>query len=266
MPFDTGLAIDTDGQAWGWGADKDGELCVGSTTRLTLPVELPFSDVTLVTGAGGHALYDADNTLQACGYNGTGALGDGSHTSTTTPTTVIDLPSQRLVALLSSYQGSGALLAGGSYYDWGLNSEGQLGNGGTSDSPRPVRVPLEAAVSQVSQGGSTRTNGQTIAILSDGSVWAWGAGGAGQLGDGGRENAPSPIQLTAPDGVTWTSVVSGGASSYALDSGGDIWAWGENGAGQLGTGDTSDESTPVEVTGTRGFGQVSSTAANAAAY
>jgi alpha-tubulin suppressor-like RCC1 family protein len=130
------------------------------------------------------------------------------------------------------------------------------------NSAEPVQVPLPAAVTEVSQGGSAKTNGQTVALLSDGSVWSWGNGESGQLGDGGLGNASSPVQVAVPPGVTFTQVNSGGASSYALDSKGHLWAWGDNNIGQLGTDGKTTELAPVSVGIT--LTQVSSTAENAA--
>jgi alpha-tubulin suppressor-like RCC1 family protein len=140
------------------------------------------------------------------------------------------------VSLVSSWQGSGALLANGSYYDWGFNKEGQMGDGTTLDSLVPVRVPLPGTVVQVWQGGSNADNGQTLAMLANGSVWAWGAGGLGQLGDGTAQDSPVPVRVDLPAGVRFSQVCSGGDTSYALTSQGVLWSWGGNLFGQLGNG------------------------------
>ena len=64
-----------------------------------------------------------------------GELGNGSTASSPTPTPVIGLPrTARVTALTSSWEGSGALLATGAYYDWGYNPAGQLGYGTTASS------------------------------------------------------------------------------------------------------------------------------------
>ena len=129
----------------------------------------------------------------------------------------------------------------------------------------PVRVALPAAVRQVSQGGSGAGNGQTVAILADGTVWAWGDGTKGQLGDGSTASSDVPVRVRTPTGVTFTKVNSGGYSCYALDTAGRLWAWGGNQNGQLGTGSgTRIETTPVDM-GIR-LTQVSSTASNVAGF
>ncbi len=199
-----------------------------------------------------------------CGDGADGVLGNGSTARSSTPTAVVGLPSTAPVtALTSSWEGSGALLANGAYYDWGYNAAGQLGNGTTASSDVPVEVTLPAAVHQVFQGGSGATNGQTVAILADGSVWAWGDNKKGQLGNGGRTNSLVPVRVDVPAGVTFVAVNSGGYSCYAIDSSGRLWAWGGNDNGQLGTGAGGRiEKTPVDV-GLH-LTQVSSTASNVA--
>ena len=127
----------------------------------------------------------------------------------------------------------------------------------------PARVKLPAPVRQVSQGGSGPTNGQTIVILSDGSVWTWGNNQHGQLGDGGTADSRVPVRVNVPAAVTFVTVNSGGYASYAIDSSGTLWAWGGDQNGQLGTGSgTRIETNPVNV-GIR-LTQVSSTASNVA--
>jgi alpha-tubulin suppressor-like RCC1 family protein len=259
MPDDTALAIDSQGNVWGWGYDHHSELCLSSSSRLLTPVKLPLTHVTLASGAGAHALFYSGGRVYACGLNSDGELGDGTTADSPTPTAVVRLPKGAVRALVSSWQGSGALMADGSYYDWGYNAAGQLGDGRTNNSTTPVLVPLPAAVTQVSQGGSDGENGQSLALLSDGSAWSWGSGRWGQLGDGSQEDASSPVRVAVPSGVTFSQVSSGGASSYAIDGTGHLWAWGQNNAGQLGIGVATGAVRPIPVGIV--LSQISSTAA-----
>jgi alpha-tubulin suppressor-like RCC1 family protein len=263
MPFDAGLAIDSAGRAWAWGLNGAGDLCLPSLVY-TRPHQVPLSGVTLATGARTHALFDSNGTVYACGSGDAGELGDGSTASAATPTPVTGLPTGvKITALDSSWEGSGALLATGAYYDWGYNAAGQLGNGGTTDSAVPVEVILPGRVTQAFQGGSGPTNGQTITILSNGSVWAWGDNDRGQLGTGTQTNAATPVAVHVPDGVTFVTVASGGYASYAIDATGRLWAWGDNRNGQLGLGaGHRTERLPVD-TGIH-LTQVSSTAQDVA--
>ncbi len=263
MPFDAGLAIDSNGHAWGWGLNGNDDLCLSSLIE-TRPQQLPLSDVTLVTGARTHALFDSNGRLYACGSGDAGELGNGSTTSTSIPTPVLGLPSEtKVTALTSSWEGSGALLANGKYYDWGYNAAGQLGIGTTANSATPARVNLPGPIVQVSQGGSGPNNGQTVALLKNGSVWTWGNNDRGQLGVGTRTNSVIPVQVHVPRRVTFVQVNSGGYASYGIDTTGRLWAWGDDSNGQLGTGlQHGDETLPVDVH--IHLTQVSSTAQNVA--
>jgi alpha-tubulin suppressor-like RCC1 family protein len=263
MPFDAGLAIDSSGHAWGWGLNGADDLCLTSLIH-NRPRQLPLSDVTLATGARTHALFDSNDTVYACGSGDSGELGNGSTSSANTPTRVVGLPSGvKVTALTSSWEGSGALLANGDYYNWGYNAAGQLGDSSTVNSAVPVRVGLPGSVKQAFQGGSGPKNGQTIAILRDGGVWAWGSNDRGQLGIGTRTDSGVPVRVHVPRNVTFVKVNSGGYASYAIDSVGRLWSWGDNGRGQLGTGsDTQLATLPVDV-GIE-LTQVSSTAQNVA--
>jgi alpha-tubulin suppressor-like RCC1 family protein len=265
MPFDGALAIDSRGHAWGWGLNADGDLCLSGLTEHR-PGQIALSDVTLATGARTHSLFDSEGKVYACGSGEDGVLGNGSTAaSSSKPVAVVGLPATaKVTALTSSWEGSGALLGDGTYYDWGFNSAGQLGDGSTANSGSPVEVKLPGAVHVVSQGGSGATNGQTIAILSNGSVWAWGNNKKGQLGDGSRTSSDVPTRVDVPAGVTFLSVDSGGYSCYAIDRSGGLWAWGGNENGQLGTGsDALIETKPVDVE--IRLTQISSTASNVAA-
>jgi alpha-tubulin suppressor-like RCC1 family protein len=264
MPFDGALAIDAQGHAWGWGLNADGDLCLSGLTELR-PIELVLRGVTLATGARTHSLLDSGGKVYACGSGAYGVLGIGSTTNSSVPVPVVGLPGTLSVtALTSSWEGSGALLSNGSYYNWGYNAAGQLGNGSTANSDVPVQVPLSETVRQVFQGGSGPKNGQSVAILTNGAVWAWGDNDRGQLGNGTRTSSEVPLHVDVPNGVNFVTVNSGGFASYAIDRSGRLWAWGDNKSGQLGTGSgMAMTTTPVNV-GIRAA-QVSSTAQNVSA-
>jgi alpha-tubulin suppressor-like RCC1 family protein len=249
MPFDTGLAVDTKGHVWGWGDNQGGELCLGNHNKHLTPVRLPFSHVTAVAGAFDHALYDASGQVWACGLNSLGELGDGNTKPSSVPVKVKGLgPAAHVVFLAAAFANSGALLADGKYWDWGTNGEGQLGIG-TQNKPSdvPVAVSLPARVRQVSQGGSAPGNGQTLALLTNGRLYAWGADRNGQLGDGKTATQSSPKLITPPSGVTYRTLATSGGTSYGISTTGAVYAWGGGGEGQIGNGTTKGSLTPVKV-------------------
>jgi alpha-tubulin suppressor-like RCC1 family protein len=248
MPYNTALAVDTKGRAWGWGHNRGGELCLGTTRAYDVPVRLPLTHVTALAGASNHAIYDADSTVWACGQNVEGDLGDGTGQSSTTPVIVGGLDGSSVVTLVAAFANSGALLSDGKYFDWGYNGGGQLGDGHLRrSSDVPVRVPLPGPVTQVAQGGSIWNNGQTLVMLSDGSLWAWGSDRASQLGDRSRGVRPSPVRFRPPAGVTYSRLATGSATSYAVSTTGNVYAWGVSFVGQVGDGLTTIARTPVMV-------------------
>src|SRR2546422_8652574 len=97
---------------------------------------------------------------------------------------------------------------------------------------------LQAAVAatptpQVSAGDS-----HTVALKSDGTLWAWGFNTNGQLGDGTTTSRPSPVQTGTE--ASWMAVSAGGNHTVALKSDGTLWAWGYNRSGEVGDGTTSE--------------------------
>jgi alpha-tubulin suppressor-like RCC1 family protein len=240
MPFDTGLAVDTHGNVWGWGEDATYQLCSATTDILT-PVELSIKNVSVLAGAGGHATYDSNGSLYSCGVNQDGDLGNGSTGSLNAVTPVaVQLPAGTVVTrVYASYENGAALTSTGAYYDWGANYDGQVGNGSTASAGTPVQVSLPGRVIKATQGGSAQGNGQTIVMLGKlHTLWAWGTDTAGQLGDGGSTNQLSPIQIHSPAGVSYEKLACSGWDCYAISTKGTVYAWGQNAWGQIGNGTT----------------------------
>lgn len=239
MPFDGGMAIDTTGHVWAWGNDMNNEFCLPDPALLDTPVKVPLSHVTLAVGAARHATYDSGGRIVSCGLGEFGQLGNGTtglSSQTATPVAVRGLPAGRVIALTAAYGDAGALMADGAYYDWGINADGQLGDGGTTESDTAVKVALPGPVRSVSMGGSLADNGQTMALLSDGALWEWGAGAVGQLGDGSTANRPRPFRLHEPVGAHFVTVSSGGQTDYAIDQHSRLWSWGGDTEGDVGRG------------------------------
>jgi alpha-tubulin suppressor-like RCC1 family protein len=246
-PWHTAFAIDTTGHVWGWGANGASDMCLGNSTQHDTPVKLPFTHVTAVAGAADHTTFDAGGILYSCGMGIYGELGDGNTAESKVPVRVRGLSGAKVTALAAGFGTAGALLSDGAYFDWGENNLGQLGDGKTQDSDVPVRVKLPGAVSQAFAGGNDPEDGQTLVRLAGGTVYAWGAGHSYQLGDHKTANEPFPVKITPPAGVTYKAVASGGDTSYAVSTAGNVYAWGGGDAGALGDGSTSTARTPVKV-------------------
>ncbi|KRE30874.1 RCC1 domain-containing protein [Paenibacillus sp. Soil522] len=121
-----------------------------------------------------------------------------------------------------------------------------LGDGTTTNRNTPVQLQGLDSVVAISAD-----NVHSLALYSNGTVWAWGNNYYGQLGDGSTTTRYTPVQVQGLDSV---SVIAAGAAPYnlALKSDGTVWAWGNNSAGQLGDGTTTDRYAPVKV---QGFGE-----------
>lgn len=126
----------------------------------------------------------------------------------------------------------------------GSNGSGQLCNATTTNAvaPGPAAAPLAAGVVATASGV-----GHTLALRNDGTVWACGSDGHGQLGTGGGPDSSTPTTVPGLSGIT--AIAADEYHSLALRSDGTVWAWGNNTFGQLGDGTTTERVTPTMVTG-----------------
>ena len=95
----------------------------------------------------------------------------------------------------------------------------------------------------------------TVAIESDGSLWAWGRNASGELGNGTRADRSSPVRVGA--GTDWVSVSGGGQYTAAIKSNGTLWSWGSNDFGQVGDGTHNVRSSPVQIGTSTNWARVS---------
>ncbi len=134
-----------------------------------------------------------------------------------------------------------AVKTDGTLYAWGNNAYGQLGvEGFAFGTSVPQKVNLAKACLGASSGGK-----HTLAVLSDGTLWAWGDNSFGQLGNETNSSSSVPIQVGKDE--DWIAVSAGLHHSLALKSDGTLCAWGDNYFGQLGDGTFKASNKPVPV-------------------
>jgi alpha-tubulin suppressor-like RCC1 family protein len=247
-PGSHSLALAADGAVFAWGLNDYGQLGDGTITSSSTAVLV--SDVTAITAvaAGGyHSLaLTSTNTVLAWGRNDYGQLGDNTNDSSNTAVPASGLTDVTAVAA-GSYH-SVALTSDGTIWAWGDNFYGQLGFdpdvAWESTTPVEVQLPGDIHAVAIAAGGL-----HSLALASDGTVWAWGYNLDGQLGDGTTTDSYEPVQVTGLGDADILAIAAGAYHSLALDDGGTVWAWGLNGDGQLGNGSTNSSSTAVPVGG-----------------
>jgi alpha-tubulin suppressor-like RCC1 family protein len=156
----------------------------------------------------------------------------------------------------AGYNFACAVQGDGSVQCWGSGTNGQLGNGASSDSLVPVTVSGLVDAVAVSAGGSQSIGTSHVcALKADGTVWCWGYGGNGNLGNGfaGSSNVPVQVMISISPTVipltNATAVTSGGGHSCALIADGTIRCWGRNSDGQLGDGTSTQKNVATLVSG-----------------
>jgi alpha-tubulin suppressor-like RCC1 family protein len=256
------LALTSNGQVLAWGDNAYGQLGNGTTTTSTTPIVVSLPSGITVTAiaagsSGSHSLaLTSTGQVLAWGINNVGQLGNGTNSTVgcrciTSPVQVL-LPSGTTVtALASNTDHSLALTSTGGVLAWGSNSSGQLGNSTLtttySNTPVPVGLPSGTTITAIAAG-----NFHSLALTTSGQVFAWGANGSGQLGNGTTTTSGcwciiTPAAVSLPSGTSVTAVAGGNDYSLALTSTGQALAWGYNFNGQLGNGTTTNSSTPVSI-------------------
>ena len=260
-------ARDTDADGF-----TDYEELVSYGTDPLLATDFPQALATISAGDG-HSLYVMESTeMLSWGDNASGQLGIGTFGSLSTSPVKVHGPGDiglfsNIVECAAGGEHSLALNADGTVWAWGKNAQGRLGDGAGIDQASPVQVHgpgdigLLEDIATIVAGAS-----HSLAVKTDGTVWAWGKNSSGCLGDDTKQARSTPVQVLTSSG-NLTNIVSAAAGdkhSVALDANGGVWAWGENGSGQLGNGSSSDEKTAVQVSGPGGVGLLSDIVAVAA--
>lgn len=205
-------AVLTSGGVKCWGYNFAGALGNGTTTDSSTPVTVTGLTGAMAVSAGGYhtcALLTS-GAVKCWGDNFGGQLGDGTTTTRLTPVSVSGLSSGVTEIATGKYHSCAKLAAGGGKC-WGLNVNGELGDGTTTQRNTPVDISgLTSGVGVVAAGGGQHT----CAALTIGGVKCWGYNGAGELGDGTTNNSTLPVNVLLPT----TSSYSDPAHKHAVTS------------------------------------------------
>lgn len=233
QPGGFSLGIQTNGSLWAWGLNDHGQLGLGVTpappvTPTRVGTDTNWSQVE--AGATHSVGLKTDGSLWAWGANESGQLGIGTTNGNAIPVRV-GLESAWVEVRAGGFF-SLARRADGSIWGWGTNNFGQLGLGtNTTRVLSPTRIGTDTNWTSLSAGV-----GHSLALKSDGTLWAWGRGDFGQLGVGGTTNATTPIRVGTDS--DWIFAEAGSFHSFGIRADHALFAWGANWFGQLGNGDS----------------------------
>ena len=227
------MALKSDGTLWGTGYNINGQVGDGTTwiRKIHIQERTRATNWTAIATGSRHSLaLKSDGTLWGWGSNQGGQLGDDA-SNRSTPTQIGSETNWALISAGNSH--SIALKSDGTLWGWGENLFGQLGDGTTSSNRTTPTQEATGATNwtAISGGGS-----HSMALKSDGTLWAWGKNQFGQVGDGTTSSNRSTPTQEATGATNWTAISAGHEFTVALKSDGTLWAWGNSSYGQLGDG------------------------------
>jgi alpha-tubulin suppressor-like RCC1 family protein len=247
------LALKGDGTVWAWGKNANGQLGDGTTTDRSSPVQVTGLDrIWRIAAGANHSAAarlntDYTITLWMWGNNSSGQLGDGTTTQRTTPVQVpgLSLPyiSWGMLALGGDH--SAAVHIDGTFWTWGNNAYGQLGDGTTTSRSSPVQISGINNVQAFALGGT-----HTLVQKFDGTVVSCGNNTWGQLGDGTTTSRSTFAAINVTGAPMYNNpycIAAGIGHSMLIKGDGSMLAWGRNANGQLGDNTTTDRLSPVAI-------------------
>ena len=246
------FALKQSGTLWAWGVNDFGKLGTGTTASSSTPLQIGTSTWKMVKAGGNHSVgIKSDGTLWAWGGNEKATVGDGTFVDKLVPTQISTATNWKMVSCNLSR--SIAIKEDGTLWVWGFNSPA-LGVTGMGSNVTHITVPTQVGT-DMDWKQTAAGNGYFLALKNDHSLWAWGGGANGKLGNGSTTGIFLPAQIgTATD---WETVEADSFSSFGLKTDGSLWAWGENMFGNLGDGTQTDLLVPTQITTTSDWKEIS---------
>ena len=214
---------------------------VGSNVAVRNDYEVYLSQ-TVVSWEELFQLYPISN-MQAWGINSNYILGNGTTTGVSTPISIGT--NQKWKQVAPTLYWTHAISSTNNLWAWGTSAAvGGLGNGNANDTfTTPVQIGSDTTWLTLS---SSYTH--VLALKNNNSLWVWGQGTSGELGLGATSSVYAPTNLSS-QGNVWISCSAGHSYSLAITASGSLYSWGTNNSGQLGLGNTTNTSTPVQIGG-----------------
>jgi alpha-tubulin suppressor-like RCC1 family protein len=237
---DRTFGITTLNELYAWGSAANGSLGLGNVTNRNTPGRVGLSSWIMVSSANSsNNAYGitVDNLLFSWGFGGSGRLWNSSTITRSSP---VQVGTSSWSLISGGYIGAAGLLTNNLLYTGGLNTSGEQGRVtlvSSTSSPAIVGA-ITDSWNAISAG-----NGHTLAIRSEGSLWAWGLGTNGQLGDNTLTSVSQPTKIGAS---SWTTISAGNLFSVGI-SDNNLYAWGINSSSQLGDNTVVRKSSPVLV-------------------
>ena len=241
----------TDGTLWMWGANTHGSQGTNqgpsALTGRSSPTQIGSGTDWARTYAGSKTNQYAtktDGSLWAWGYGGQGQLGQNDDVTRSSP---IQIPGTTWPTANNKMGGHDAgtiaIKTDGTLWAWGSNDNGRLGLNNTTKYSSPTQIGSGSDWATVSKPPRY----MQAAIKTDGTLWMWGMGNYGQLGqnnNGDNHQYSSPVQIP---GTTWKLVCGASQQVHATKTDGTLWSWGRNTSGNLGHNNETNYSSPVQV-------------------
>lgn len=241
------VIVRSDGSMWAFGSNTKGQL----GNEAAWPGSVIFapqasvlkSDVEKIT-AGIDTTYalKKDGTISAFGAFESGQMGDG----TTNHATAVQVDKETQADKVSGGVSHTVIRRANGNVGWmGFYNTEKFSRGGKSPYDQDYRLQILTRIGNIKQIASGDEH--TLLLKTDGTVWAYGKGDKGQLGNGRKESSMVPVQVIGLTNVT--AIAAGGDSSLAICENGRVMTWGSNEFGQLGDGTTENQSIPVRIAG-----------------
>lgn len=243
------LALDAEGNLWGWGVNGNGQVGNGSTATVTTPVKVMEKVSTMGAGFVHSLAVTTDGKTYAWGLNNLGQLGLGDTTARTTPTRISALDSAGIRQVSGGFAASYAVGRDGRVWAFGNNSQGDLGDGTATTRTTPIQITTLGP--GTTAGPVRQVVGAAYgaaALMADGTVRVWGINNVGQSG-GGASTATMATPVKVPDLTGQVALAGGWATLASADQAGRIKVWGATSNNQLANGSAPTSTATPTISG-----------------